>query len=261
MLDRDGELSMKRDLPKISQDIIKRIGDLFQETTKYHRDRLPRGSLDWAAKPETYKTYPESKKVSLPAPETTGAAGLWGMIKERRSFRDFSARPLSLSELSQLLWAIQGITGKISGYELRAAPSAGALYPVETYIVANEVESLEQGVYHYNIREHALEQLLKGDCRIDIANACFGQRLMATASVDFIWTAILPRAKWKYMQRAYRYVFLDAGHIGQNLSLAAEALGLGCCCIGAFFDEEINTLIGVDGKEETVIYLSAVGKK
>jgi SagB-type dehydrogenase family enzyme len=105
-----------------------------------------------------------------------------------------------------------------------------------------------------------LETIAQGSFGRDLAEAALGQDMVRTASVVFIWTAIVQRSKWKYRERAYRYIYLDGGHIGQNLYLAASALNLGCCTIGALFDEEVNQLIGVDGKEETVVYMGAVGK-
>ena len=139
-------------------------------------------------------------------------------------------------------------------------PSAGALYPIETYIIVNRVEEIPSGLYHYNVKEAQLVLLKEGHFGSDLCHAGLGQEMLEEASCVFIWTAIVERSKWKYRERAYRYIYMDAGHIGQNLYLAATALGLGCCTVGAFFDEEVDRLIGVDGKEEISIYLGAVGR-
>ncbi len=173
---------------------------------------------------------------------------------------------MSKRELAQLLWATQGITkasvpaygGKLG---LRTAPSAGALFPIETYLCVNKVEGLEPGIYHYAIRSGGLERIKKGEFGSKLSDAALGQKMVAFSSVVFIWTALFERSKWKYKQRAYRYIFLDAGHIAQNLALAAEGLGLGSCQVAAFFDEEVNQLLQVDGKIESTIYLSVVGKR
>ncbi len=239
--------------------MIKGIGELFQQQTKYFRGKIPHSPLFWRARPEPYKHYPGAARIELPAPHHQGGLPLWEAIKRRRSLRDFQDRTLALDSLSQLLWACQGITSDYKGYKLRAAPSAGALYPVETYLVTHNVEGIEPGIYHYAVLNHQLKQLKTGDFRLSLAEAALEQEMVSQANVVFVWTAIFARSKWKYSQRAYRYVYLDAGHIAQNLALAAVALGLGSCPIAALYDDEVNELIGVDGTEESILYLSAVG--
>jgi SagB-type dehydrogenase family enzyme len=234
-------------------------GDIFQKETKYYRGKLSGGPLLWQAKPETYKDYPSSPRIKLDPPEGRGGMLLWEAIKERRSVRSFSGELIEKAYLSQLLWASQGITAEYSGYELRTAPSAGALYPVETYLSVQNVEGIEPGIYHYGVLHHELRQLQLGDFRAAVARAALDQDFMTTANVVFIWTAIFERSKWKYHQRAYRYTYLDAGHLAQNVALAAVALGLGSCQIGALYDEEVNLILEVNGEQESVLYLTAVG--
>jgi SagB-type dehydrogenase family enzyme len=166
---------------------------------------------------------------------------------------------LSKIDLAFLLWASTGIQRIEHGYEFRTVPSAGALYPIETYIAANNVEELKEGIYHYNIENHLLEEIKLGNFGGDLAHAALGQKMCATASVVFIWTAIFGRSKWKYSQRTYRYIYLDAGHIAQNLALAAANISCGSCHVGAFFDDEINSIVDVDGTNESSICLSVVG--
>ena len=166
---------------------------------------------------------------------------------------------MSAIELSFLLWSSTGIQRREQGYEFRTAPSAGALYPIETYVIVNNVEGLEKGLYHYNIEEHMLEELKLGDFGGELAQAALEQEMLANAPLVFVWTAIFERSKWKYRQRAYRYVYLDAGIIGENLMLSATGIGLGSCNVGAFFDNEVNKILGVDGTAESVVYLSVVG--
>jgi SagB-type dehydrogenase family enzyme len=237
------------------------IGDTFQRETKYQRGRLPGGWLDWVNKPETYKQYPSAPKVRLSPPQPTGGATVWDVIRQRRSVRNFQGTPLKEAELSQLLWAAQGITRVIRGFGLRTAPSAGALYPVETYLVIHSVEGIESGVYHYAVDAHELDQLQVGDFREAVARAALDQQIAYRANVVFCWTAFFERSKWKYKQRAYRYVYLDAGHIAQNVALGAVALGLGSCQIAALYDDEVNALLGVDGVEESAIYMTVVGRE
>lgn len=236
-----------------------RIGDEFQKETKYLRTRPLGGYLDWANKPETYKKYPSAKKIPLSKDFPSQVLPLTEILKKRRSTRNFLSKPLSLDVLSFLLWASTGVQRKEHGYDFRTTPSAGALYPIETYLIANNVEDLKKALYHYNIQAHTLEELKVGDFSEEIAHAALGQKICIDAPVVLVWTGIFKRSKWKYAQRAYRYVYLDAGHIAQNLALSATSIGLGTCQVGAFFDDEINQALGVDGLEESVLYLSVAG--
>ena len=206
----------------------------------------------------TYKTYPGAKMIKLPQPNYQGMP-VEEAIKKRRSVRSYSKKALTLPQLSQLLFAAQGITGSVSGHELRAAPSAGALYPMEVYLVVNNVEVLSRGIYHYNIQEHALELLKEGDFRKEITNAGLWQDMLGEAQVTFVLSAVFERTQRKYGDRSLRYIYMEAGHISQNISLQAVSLGLGSVCVGAFYDEQVNRLIGLDGATESAIYLQAVG--
>jgi SagB-type dehydrogenase family enzyme len=236
------------------------IGDRFQQELKYTRGNLPRGTLDWANKPGIVKLYPDVPKLQLSDPSTSGGTSLWQVLQARRSVRRFRDGLLSGRDVSQLLWAAQGITKHHPEIPFRTAPSAGALYPVETYLVVHAVESIDPGIYHYDPLSHALDQLRTGDFRGQTAMAALDQHMAATANVVLIWTGIFPRSKWKYKQRAFRYVYLDAGHIAQNVALAAVALGLGSCQIAALYDDEANSLLGVDGIDESVLYMTVIGR-
>jgi len=237
----------------------KGAGDLFQKETKYIRGKLGGGPLLSHARPETYKLYAKAPRVKLETAKKEGGMHLWEAVNLRRSIRNFSRKAMTKDALSQLLWASQGITHKAMGFEFRAAPSAGALYPVETYLIVHNVEGIDSGVYHYALRSHELERLKAGDFREAAASAALDQDMAYSAAALFIWTAVFERSKWKYSERAYRYVYLDAGHIAQNFALAAVSLGLGTCQIGALYDDEVNSLIDVDGEDESVLYMSAVG--
>ncbi|MHC4115995.1 MAG: SagB/ThcOx family dehydrogenase [Planctomycetota bacterium] len=235
------------------------VGDRFQQQTKYDPQKTPGHALDWQAKPELYKHYPESAKIELASFEPTQAMSLDEALKRRKSIRDFQNKPISKGQLGYLLWATTGIQRVEDGHEFRTVPSAGALYPIETYLVVNYVKGLEAGIYHYSIRAHQLEQLRRGDFKRQIAAAALGQRMCATASVVFVWSAVFERCKWKYGQRAYRYIYLDAGHIAENLALAAVSLNRGSCEIGALYDERVNAIVSVDGIDESVICMAVVG--
>jgi SagB-type dehydrogenase family enzyme len=232
------------------------IGLLFQEETKYIRPSSLVKPLARRAKTVG------SRIIELPSPRPLeGWPGFWKVLQKRRSVRDYTPAPLTLTELSSLLWATQGITRKASASWYRTAPSAGALHPIDTYLVINRVEGLDPGIYFFGVAEFALEMKRTGNFSSPVARAALEQEMVRAAAIVFVWVAVVRRSSQKYRQRAYRYIYLDCGHIGQNLYLAAAAMNLGCCGIAAFFDDEINDLVGVDGREETAIYLATVGKK
>jgi len=255
-------------------------GPEFQKRTSYSRESMEGHVLDWRTKPPTYKFYDHAPVIALPSPRRTPGEepgpDLWSCIAQRRSIRSYGATPLTLLELSRLLWASGGITASyITPYGqdfYRAAPTAGGLYPIETYVVVNKVEGLEPGLYHYRVAgrdilerpmvegSHCLEQLRVGDLRGDIAAAALDQLMCAKAGAIFVWTAVFARSVWKYRDRAYRYVYLDAGHMAAHVSLAAVALGLGSCPVAAFYDDEVNALLGVDGETEGALYMTTVGR-
>lgn len=235
------------------------VGDNFQRKTKHYREKLIGGYLDWSKKPETYKNYLKNRTVRLSNNFPEQSLPLLPLLKRRRSIRSFSERPIQLADLAFLLWASTGIQRKTKDFEFRTCPSAGALYPIETYVVVNNVDSLEKGIYHYNVRNHSLEELKISDLAKTTAHAALEQDMCAQAPVVFIWTAVFERSKWKYADRAYRYIYLDAGHIAQNLALSAISIGMGTCQVAAFYDDEINEIPGVDGTEESAIYLSVAG--
>ena len=234
-------------------------GDKFQQETKYHVDKMRGHQLDWDSKPALYKEYPDARRIELPGFQPSRPMNLDTALKQRRSVRDFRPKSIGLGQLAHLLWASTGIQRVEQGYEFRTAPSAGALYPIETYVIANDVRKLEPGLYHYNIQAHKLEEIGKGEMRRQIAAAGLGQDMCARAAAVFVWSAVFERCKWKYGQRAYRYIYLDAGHIAENLALAAVSLNLGSCEIGALFDDDVNAILGIDGVEESVVCMAVVG--
>jgi len=238
--------------------VTKTVGDDFQIETKYSRDKRLSGNLNWANKPETYKSYPSNRVIHLPNVPQEATMDFAEVLRRRKSIRTFSNQPLSKVDLGFLLWASTGIQRIEPGYEFRTAPSAGALYPIETYIAANNVEDVENGIYHYNIKDHLLEEIKTGAFGGAVAHAALDQEMCADASAVFIWTAVFGRSKWKYSQRAFRYIYLDAGHVAENLALAAASINCGSCHVGAFFDDEINSIVNIDGTEESAICLSVV---
>jgi SagB-type dehydrogenase family enzyme len=239
-------------------------GERYLRETRHVRGHLVGGRMDWGHQPAWFKTYPEAPRVALPAQTLpagpSAGAGLFDVLARRRSVREYDPPPVGIAELGGLLWAAAGVTARQMGFAFRTAPSAGGLFPIEHYVVANAVSGLEPGVYHYAVLDEALELLRGGDHRVAVAHAALDQAIAAEADAVFVWTAMLERSRWKYGQRFARYIFLDAGHIAQNVALAAVALGLGSCQIAAFFDDEAATLLGVDEDEEPVVYMTTVGR-
>jgi len=232
----------------------------YVQGTKYYRDRTMKDDLGSIPGTHRFKNYPDAERVQLPEPDLSRPANLWQCLAKRRSERDYTTDPLSIEELSRLMWAAQGVTARAGTHLLRTAPSAGALYPFETYLYIDRVEDVTQGLYHFNVADFSLECLQDGNFNQLITAACLGQPVVRRAPVVFIWTAMMLRCMVKYRDRAMRYIPMDLGHVCQNVQLAATAMDLGSCPIGAFYDDDINELLGVDGEEEAVLYLITVGR-
>ena len=236
-----------------------RIGDVFQRLTSDERGKMSGGTRA-PRRPAEYKAYPQAPRFALSRPATTEGPGVWAAMASRRSVRHFMPVALREPDLSQLLWAAQGVTLTSGDRALRTAPSGGAAYPIETYVVIHLVEGVAQGLYHYGVLGHALEQLRASDLRAEVAAACLDQASAAQAAIVFAWTSVFDRARARYRERAYRYVYLEAGHIAQNVAVAAVSLGLGSCQIGALYDGEVHALLGVDGDSERIVYMTVVGR-
>ena len=234
-------------------------GERFHRETKYRRDSLGEG-IDRSSRPPPAKRYPGARTVSLPPHGPGPSRSLGEILRLRRSVRGYADGPLRLEELSFLLWATGGVREVEDGFAFRTAPSAGALYHIETYLLASRVEGVPEGIHHYDVAGHALAEVSPGRFGEALSEAALGQTFLAEAQVVFLWTAVFGRATWKYRQRAFRYVYLDAGHLAQNLALAAAGMGLGSCPVAAFFDDEVNGLLGIDGSAESVLYLTAAGR-
>jgi len=199
----------------------------------------------------------EKQIIDMPKPTQAGQYSLGQLLQQRRSLREYSAQPVSLAEVSQLLWAAQGITDSRG---LRTAPSAGALYPLELYVVAGNVTGLEAGVYHYQIHNHRLVQHVSGDRRKALAQAAYMQSWLSEAPVVFVFSADYKRTSKKYGKRAKRYVHMEVGHAAQNLFLQAQDLDLGTVVVGAFYDDAVAELLQLPS-EFVPLALMPVGKK
>lgn len=217
--------------------------------------------------PPPLQKPPRQDQVPLPlagreAFEALRGTDLVDAIGLRRSRRRFVDQPLSLTELSWLLWATQGITEILApGCALRTVPSAGCRHAFETYLLASNIETLETGVYRYLPVEHALVFEYAVDNLPDaLARATLGQAFIAAAPVTLAWTAIPYRMEWRYDIAAHRVIAMDVGHLCQNLYLACAAVGAGTCAIAAYHQQQMDALLKVDGENEFTIYLAPVGK-
>jgi SagB-type dehydrogenase family enzyme len=205
-----------------------------------------------------------AKLIRLPKPETIKLppVDLRQVMERRATLRKYQETPLTLEELAYLLWLTQGIK-EITPAKLtrRTVPSAGSRHPFETYLLVNRVNGLETGLYRYIASQHAVCKLGGEEKVEEITNACGQQAHVRNSAVTFIWVAVPERTAWRYGDRAYRYIFLDAGHVCQNLYLAAESIGCGVCAIDAFDDDLLNAAVGVDGETQLALYVGTVGKR
>ena len=194
--------------------------------------------------------------IKLPGPVQDSKTSIEKAIRERRSVRSFRESPLTLAEVSQLLWAAQGIT---SPRGLRTAPSAGALYPLEIYLIAGNVDALPDGVYHYRPIRHELVRVIAGDRRSELCTAALGQSSVRNAAAVIVLAAVYERTTVKYGERGIQYVHMETGHAAQNVSLQAVPLSLGTVVIGAFQDAEVRKVLKVPDREQP-LYVMPVGR-
>lgn len=185
--------------------------------------------------------------VKLPKPQYDGKVSVEKALLMRRSVRAFKNSPLTLSEVSQLLWAAQGITNT-KGF--RTAPSAGALYPLEVYVIIGNVKDLSAGIYKYKYSGHELVMISKGDKRAELSDAAFGQAWVKEGAAVIVLSAVYEKTTWKYGERGFRYVHIETGHAAQNIYLQAVSLNLGTVIIGAFDDEEVKKVLNMAPREQ-----------
>lgn len=198
----------------------------------------------------------ERRPIDLPQPRFQSDTSVEAALRARRSVREFVASAsLSMSELGQLLWAAQGMTREP---DRRTAPSAGALYPFECYVVVGAVEDLPAGVYRYQPAGHRLEWIDSGDRRRDLATAALDQQWIADAPVVIVLAGIYGRTTGRYGERGHRYVHIEAGHVGQNIALQAVALNLGTTMVGAFTDDQVARLLSWP-RDRAALYIIPVG--
>jgi len=237
------------------------LKDSIRKTIDFSKTDQSRGVMA----PPLEKPYSnDAEKIDLIVDdwETIYDISLVKAIKNRMSRRSFSNEEITLKELSFLLWATQGVRQVAGPYAFRTVPSAGCRHALETYMAVFNVEGLEMGVYRYLPLTHQLLLEFKDKkLRTEMINATFGQIFAGESAVTFIWTVIPYRMEWRYGLDSHKVIAMDAGHVGQNMYLACEAIDVGTCTIGAYDQEYLDQLLKLDGEEEFSIYLAAVGKK
>lgn len=243
----------------------KSIGSEFMRMTKY----------------ENLGVYPQKSGAPKPALEASLEGGaelidlppendlclepldLIGLVEKRETLRKYSDAPISIEELAYLLWGTQGVKSvHAPTFTKRTVPSAGSRHPFDTYLLINRVNGLTPGLYRYMAIDHKLAKLPGFEnINHDLTEACLKQQHVSDSAVTFAWAVYPYRTAWRYGDRAYRYIHLDAGHVCQNLYLLAESIGCGICAIAAFDDDRVNNALGLDGRERFVIYLASLGKR
>jgi SagB-type dehydrogenase family enzyme len=241
------------------------IGEEFMEKTTYRyqtpsaqRKGETRPALELPVEPgQALLDLPDPCKLAVPE------VNLRQLIENRSSVRSYSEKALSLAELSYLLWCTQGVK-EVTDHPVtvRNVPSAGARHAFETYLLVNRVDGLAPGLYRFMAIEHQLAVINLGAGLAEaLSAACHKQGQVLHSAVTFVWTAMTERMTWRYGTRGYRYLHLDAGHVCQNLYLAAESIRCGVCAIAAYEDEDVNRFLGIDGVSQFAIYLASLGKK
>jgi SagB-type dehydrogenase family enzyme len=245
--------------------MIEGIGQEFMEKSKpqYLMESLQKLGVE---QPPLENSYDSSVSlIPLPAEDTIPAypIDLRKAIEQRRTLRRYEKESLTIDELTFLLWTTQGVKSVTKRpVTFRTVPSAGARHAFETHVLVNSVKGLESGLYRYIALEHALLPLdADADIAQQISDACQYQKQITESAVTFIWVAEMTRMYWRYGERGYRYIHLDAGHVCQNLYLSAEAINCGVCAIAAFDDDQLNGVLKLDGNEQFVVYLGTVGKR
>jgi len=243
------------------------LADYYHQKTKHTRISVARdsGGLNWSTKPNVFKDYPDAEVIDLPKPAESAGMSVGAAIEAcRRPVHGFGADAATLADVSTMLFMTNGITSTLRypdrTYYLRAAPSAGALYPTVTYVFARNVEGLPAGIYHYVVDRHKLHRLRPdAESSEELASLVARGRLVRDAPVTFVFTSAFYRSAWKYRERSYRYCCLDAGHLAVQTSLAAAALGYGSSPIGRFDDAKVNALLDLTEPEEGAMLVLPVG--
>lgn len=242
-----------------------KIGREFIEKTKY-QNLEPSLQSQGVPIPALQVSAPEGAElIRLPDGKALRheKLDLVDLVEKRESLRSYTDEFLTLAELSYLLWGTQGVkTVSDRPVSKRTVPSAGSRHAFETWLLVNRVEGMQPGLYRYMALEHQLAKLeAPDDISAILTEACLKQAQVKNSAVTFFWAAVPLRMVWRYCQRGYRYLYLDAGHVCQNLYLLAESIGCGVCAIAAFDDDLVDQTLGLDGREQFTIYIASLGKR
>lgn len=246
-------------------EIMESIGQQFVNQTK-HSNLGPSDQSCGRPQPPIQLDFDKTQPIiKLPDPSglVTELAGVQKTIEQRKSIRNYSKLPLTMEQLSYLLWCTQGVKAVFQGTTtIRNVPSAGARHAFETYLLINKVDGITPGLYRFLALENSLICIsLDHDIADKVTKVCLNQNFVKSSAVTFLWIAVPYRMNWRYGERGYRYLYLDAGHVCQNLYISAESIHCGTCAIAAYSDDELNQLLGLDGENQFVIYLATVGMK
>lgn len=240
------------------------IAELFHENTKQRRHQTCQELVELENLMPSFRRVPGAERIRLPEIDRSTDRSFEETVLCRRSVRDYSGLPVQLKDLAYILRYSYGMTGRMRlgrhRIPLLASPSAGALYPMDLYLVSFNVEGIKEGIYHYNVPQNSLELTRPGDHRGLLYQYVHRQNMIKKANAVAAITGDLKKIRPKYKERGYRYLLIEAGHICQNIYLTATALNLGAVSIGGFLDDQLNSLLGLDGLNDFVIYLVAVGK-
>ena len=234
------------------------IGQNFHHQTGFGDSGVKGTDIKFGKEIPLYKTYPGVPRFKLPVP-TDNNMTVEKAIADRHSVRTFTDQPLTLAHISRLLQSADGISHTWGGYQMRSAPSGGALYPVDLYLVIHAVTDLKSGLYHYQVSDSSLELIKEGDFRDQLYKAAFEQGVVNNGQVSIVMTARFDRSTKKYADRGYRYTYMESGAICQNVYLQATSLGLGTTAVGAFNDDAVNALLDIDGVSEAALLIMPIG--
>jgi SagB-type dehydrogenase family enzyme len=241
------------------------LGAAYHRASSHGLGDLIGALVDWGTRPARVSRHPQLSRRRLPAPTLAelqiarqAAMPIDAVLESRRSRRSWNPRSLTLAELSWLLWATNGRSGP---EPFRTVPSAGAQHALELYVAARRVTGIEEGLHYYDPLTHELAFMWPGNFATELTVASLGQGFVGDAPATIVIAAVFQRLRWRYRERAYRYALLEAGHAGQNLYLAAEATGLSTVAVGAFFDGQVNGLLGLDGEREATLCIYPVAAR
>jgi len=253
-------IALGMSLSALSEENNMSIGPRFQQETCYDSSGLVGKNISYGDRTSEYKSYADAKSIKLPS-GASGGLSVEEAIHRRKSVRNAADKPLTPDQLSRLLIAANGLTHTDSRLTHRSIPSAGGLNPLEVYVFISNVTGLDSGLYHFKVKDTSLELIMSGRFSLDLQKAALNQRLesITGAPVALVIAARFDRSTQKYADRGYRYIYMEVGCAMQNVYLQATALGLGTVAVGAFEDNRLNKLLGLDGQSESALLIMPIG--